>query len=53
MDPLLGNDRETNKDNIHCLGAASAPIDWLEKSVFCALRADGYARNNGYNNEER
>jgi hypothetical protein len=24
-------------------------MDWLESSVFCVVRANGCARNNGYN----
>jgi hypothetical protein len=25
-------------------------MDWLEIGVFCAIRADGCTRNNGYSN---
>jgi hypothetical protein len=28
-------------------------MDWVESGVFCGIRADGCACNNGYNNEER
>jgi hypothetical protein len=28
-------------------------MDWMESGVFCGDYADGCARNNGYNNEER
>jgi hypothetical protein len=27
-------------------------MDWLKSGVFCAIRADGCACNNGYSNSE-
>jgi hypothetical protein len=33
-----------------CQAAASAPIVYLEKVVFCGFCADGCASSNGYNN---
>jgi hypothetical protein len=50
---LLDDDHETDETTAVAKTEASALMDWLENGVFCGVLADGCARKNGYNSEER